>query len=534
MDIQLDAFAGVCEKSTYHADGSEHGPGISGTLSKTADILGHILTQPMSLCLARYTRIFVMPIKPGYYKQKNTLFLEVTYRVALFAINTMTTLIVLPPTLIGALLRTASYPAKRDFIWYGPKEKQPSEQAQDLDKNTISVMTYNMAAMPDFISTRNLLRPTLERAREIPDALEAANELPDFICGQEVFHTEAAKVIADKLQKKGYSSIIHNVGPQISKLNSGLFLASKYRLSNVCFYPHPYHRGFIERQANKGVLIATAHIGEKLIVIATTHLSGGAPGGGALPRSVQIKAVMSHIDRYVQQMLAEKKQIEGVFLSADTNIAPTYTNDSHRDTNGHLIISQNPEWYLNPMLHSCSCEGFLSQPSNNPVNKNKEIAKLALINLQKTIPNIDQIKDQKAWNNYIQSVKTIKNGGLCPKASDSCAFLTKELPHKLGGPFPIDLYEHDVDSLEQAIDGSVVDMRFPSPTHLNTTDPDNQPAVTKPVRLDFNFVRTKKGFTNSDYLGQPKSLGSKVVHLRHTPSDHHPVRTIFSLRSNDS
>ena len=529
MDINLDAFIGISERSTYHLDGSEHGSGMLGAIAKKIDALGHILTNPMSLCIDHYVRIFVVPIKPGYYRQKNTLFLEVAYRVALFAINTMTTLIVVAPTLIGMLLRASTYPAKKDFIWDGPKTKQDNEDIQDLDKNTISLITYNMAAMPQFVSTRNLLRPTMERAQEIPDALAAAEELPDFICGQEVFHTQAAEVIAEGLKKKGYSSIIRNVGPQIFGLNSGLFLASKYRLSNVCFYPHPYSRGFIERQANKGVLIATAHIGKKLVVIATTHLSGGGPEGGALPRSTQVKAVMAHIDRYVQKMLTENQKIEGVFLSADTNIAPTDTNDCQRDDKGHLIMSQEPEWYLNPMLHARSSTGFLSEPSNTLKNSKQEIANQALMNLQKTLPNANRITDPNAWDRYIESVKTIQSADLCPKASDPSAFLAKELPYKLGGPFPSDLYEHDLDSLEKAMDGSVVDMEFASPTHLNTNDPDNQPAVTKPLRLDFNFVRTKKGFTNSDYLRQPKSLGSKVLHLRYTPSDHHPVRTLFSI-----
>ena len=532
MDLSLDAFIGVSERSTYHPDGSEHGSGISGAFAKKADALGHILTTPMSLCIDRYVRIFVVPIKPGYYGQKSTSLLEVAYRVALFAINTITALIVLAPTLIGTLLRVSTYSAKKDFIWQGPKEKQPSEDTQDLDKNTISLMTYNMAAMPQFISTRNLLRPTMERAQEIPDALAATEELPDFICGQEVFHTQATEAIAEGLKQKGYSSIVRNVGPKICGLNSGLFLASKYRLSNVCFYPHAYTRGFIERQANKGVLIATAHIGKKLVVIANTHLSGGAPGGGALPRSAQVKGVMAHIDRYVQKMLTENQKIEGVFLSADTNIAPIDTSECLRDDNGHLTISQEPEWYLNPMLHARSSTGFLSESSNTPKNSSQEIAKQTLMNIQKTLPNIDQITDPNAWNHYIHAVKTIQNGDLCPNVSDPSEFLKKELPHKLGGPLPPDLYEHDLDSLEKAMDGSVVDMEFSSPTHLNTNDLETQSAVTKPLRLDFNFVRTRKGFTNSDYLGQPKSLGSKVIHLRRTPSDHHPVRTIFSIANN--
>jgi hypothetical protein len=515
MNISTDPFIGIRRRSSYHQDGSEHGCGLLGALSRKADAVGRLLTRPMSLCIDCYVRVCVLPIKPGYYKKKSVAYREIAYRVTLFFMNTIAMVIVVLPTLVGILLRVSSYPKKKDFIWYGAKKPEAAENSQHLNKKTISIMTYNMAAMPQFISRRNLLRPTMERAQEIPQAIASAHaDLPDFICGQEVFDAEASELIANGLIDKGYSSIVRNVGVQMFGLSSGLFLASKYRLSNVCFYPHAYHRGVIEHQANKGVLIATAHIGKKQIVIATTHLSGGAPGGGFLPRSVQIKGVMAHIDRYVQEILNKNQTLEGVFLSADTNISPTETV--------HERVVQEPEWYLNPML--CKGSSLSFNPQTLQKNAAQEAAECLLKELHTTLPKTDEIMKPNAWHKYLRSVQAIHHGGLYPKVTDLSTYLREELPKKLGGPFPPDLYDHDLDSLEKAMDGSVLDMELSSLTH-----PDHP--VTKPVRLDFNFTRTKKGFINADYLRQPKNLGSTVVHLHSTPSDHHPVQTIFALET---
>lgn len=486
----LEAFDSMPAKTSYLSEGKEH----SSVHAERLDVFGHFLTTPATWWINGFSRVFLLKYKPGWWGQKSSAPCEVLYRVALLITGIVGLPLALLSTLFGGSLRSIASLYKRDFIFH----QQPVRAGKNWELSNpkeCSIMSYNVQLMAEFLVSINRQRPTLERVHEVSKAIIKHN--PDIVCLQEVFHTGAAAILDRDLYAKGYH-IIRNVGHQSLGLNSGLFIASKYELSNVQFIQHPPLQDGIDKVASKGMLLATAKIGKKNVVIANAHYSNA--GTKDLPnhviRAAQSLAMTARIDKYVKDMMSKGVTIDGVIFNTDANIGPTsFEEDDDKRT---PKPSLDPEWHLINRLHADL--DSLSIPKGKDYNK------------------------LKAWSGFVKKVK------------QTYADIAKDLPAnnkldfvKNGGPLPSSLYTHDLQTAtnyNDAIKGSFIDLN----AHPELVW--GKKTAAYPVRLD--FIMSRKPFTH-----QGKTLGQLKMHsFAITPmlsddgrltSDHHAVKAKFDI-----
>lgn len=376
----LGAFEQVPARKAFNPNGKEH----SNCFAAGIDSVGHKITWICSFFLTGVVRTFVLDFKPGFWGQSSSAAREVSLR----AIYTLGLIALSPIALLGAIvggaLRSCASLAKRDFVLHQQTDKKvPAAASRSAAmRNKISIFSYNVLLMPEFITRRNKQRPSEERTGEIADAIIAQDA--DFVCLQEAFNTESTEILDKRLFAAGYN-VVRNIGHSVTGLNSGLFLASKHRLEDVQFFEHPGLKAGVDSHANKGVVLSTSVVNGKRVVIANTHLNGGgsSPAGSATARgyssrAAQVLAVTSHIQKYIKD---QGRNIDGIVLSGDTNISPTYYGG--RDKDGRLIPKIEPEWFL---------AGRLQQ-------RLQEL----------TIPKVESMDDPKAWEIFVRQVDKIKD-----------------------------------------------------------------------------------------------------------------------------
>lgn len=101
-------------------------------------------------------------------------------------------------------------------------------------ESPLHIRTHNVGFVPTFISITGDLRHPAIRAKELVESILHDPCKPDIIFFQETFHEDATQILCEGI-KEEYPYIIHNVAPQISGLNSGSMVASKYPIENVQF-----------------------------------------------------------------------------------------------------------------------------------------------------------------------------------------------------------------------------------------------------------------------------------------------------------
>lgn len=500
-----DCFVCIPQLDAYYDNGLKFGAGIKGSIAERVHSLGLALIKPSEAGLFYY-------FKSKQFAAKLSRSLEDrVYQTALCIAGLA--LLVLGSGLysIGRIALACTQSLKKDFVWVKPKK--PFEIMEPIEQ--LHIMTFNLAGVPDWLAARNYVMPVSKRIAHVMPALEKECEvnaisLPDIMCFQEMFDERACETLALELKKKGYDSLVYDVGASSINLNSGLFLASKYPLSDVAFYPHPI-KGGIEQYANKGLLIATVHVGDKRFIVANTHLNGGAPGGGYLPRAIQIKAIQAHLDRYIQQRLDKGQRVDGAFLSGDMNIAPI-------DTDKDQLIFEF-EWYLHQLIADPEKAATYLNATSKHYSYKKAVESLKQLELN--LPKAEDVMNPKAWEKFLYHVQSIRDAGLFKISEELETFLEKELPLKKGGPLSSDRWHHDVTTLDKALEGSSLDME-------TSYKLDSQ--VTEPKRLDYNFVRSKKGLEDSDLFFSPKHITTQVLSLKGL-SDHFPVCSHFCLKN---
>lgn len=459
-------------KISYNINGMEH----SSVHAARLDKLGHVLTKPASWWLTGVSRVFLLDVKAGWWGQKSSKFKEGLFRVCLAILGLVTLPFVLIGLVFGAPFRAFASLSKKDFILH-------KSSTCHAPSSTLKILSFNTLLMPEFITRRNLQRPTMERVHEIAYAL--IEKAPNIICLQEAFHTEALEILDKELHRKGYS-VVSNVGHQVLKLNSGLFLASKYDLSNVQFFQHPLKAGD-DAFANKGLLLATAQIGNKTVVIANTHLNGG--GNDAFPgyvcRTAQLITLTERVDKYVLDTIAAGKNVDGVILCGDTNISPAYYDG--RDGKGDLIPTIEPEWLLSNRI----------------------------------LPLKNALDMDKGWNAFSAKVKALFNElKQLSQTMDKNAFVAA------GGAFPSQLYPHHVKSHAQALLGSTIDLGSSPQVGWGTA------VKAQPELVDFITAR-KPIFVNGKSYASATVSDVEIVPMLSCEgricSDHHAVSATLSF-----
>lgn len=476
----INYFNKIEPKIHFNQNGYEH----ASTTAYWVDQIGHIFSISATAWLETFSRTFLLEYKPGWWGQSKYALIENLYRSYL-AINLITTLPIAGiGTLVGTPLRLLAGISKKDFVIRSLTET-PSI---DKNQNSLSTLSFNTLLMPEFLTLRNKQRSTMTRVNEIVQYLLKRKD--DFICLQEVFHTEASEILAESLQKAGYHTISH-VAHQSLGLNSGLFMASRgHPLEKIEFYEHPALKIGVDRWARKGTLIATASVNGKKVVLANTHLNGGGEENGVrsyVARAAQILALVHHIEKYIEKRRAEGTTVDGVILCGDTNISPTF----YKTESGKKIPVLEKEWFLTNALHQ----------------------------IKETLPLPEDPSKSFGWSSFCIKTKEIFDSLFSKQSVEENIeqFLNAHVTQ--GGPFPSNLYPHDIKSAKEALAGSTLDLDTSPEVGWGTK------IAAQPERVDFITLHSSyKGLKikKNEILSGQNEHGQAL-------SDHLPVGAVIDF-----
>lgn len=114
------------------------------------------------------------------------------------------------------------------------------------------------------------------RVQAIAHFIATQKPMPDIVLGQEFSALHAQDVFVEEMKKRGYRYFIIDRAPHPVFNNSGLLVASKYRLSDVQFIPYPYSDRCGGGRINQnGALMCTVvdGKGQSLLRIINVHLN---------------------------------------------------------------------------------------------------------------------------------------------------------------------------------------------------------------------------------------------------------------------
>ena len=309
----------ITPMSHYFPNGSNHANRLAGAV----DWLGHKLTYTISLALMDVTKIF-RAIHLDLHDQCT----KVPYEIGMRMLRASRVVILMPINLtiglVGVALRALATFARTDMTFVAPKTLPLSSEPC----KKLRVRTFNVAMTPNFITVPNGVRPVDERIKEVANAMIARLSAGDHItCVQELFHTEAAEYLVQRLKKEFPDLfIIYNVAHNRLVLNSGLLIASKYPLTAPLFWKSPRSEGY-STFANIGHLIVTVLLSStQKLVLSNTHLNTDGDQlsdnyTGAKCRKEQFQYIETHMQEYLVQNPSQNNlNLIGYLHSGDFNM----------------------------------------------------------------------------------------------------------------------------------------------------------------------------------------------------------------------
>lgn len=233
----------------------------------TADYLiqaSRLMSKPYMWTRAQMARLY-SPFTPGEFGQKDTLLGEVIYRNVLAE----TIWHMLPHAfIVGELAigpRYMSYALRDDSYHFLEGTREPIAHSD----RAFSLMNMNICFLPGELP---LLFGGVSSAAERIDQIAALikENDPDVLCLYEAHEVDSTYSLYEAL-KDEFAYFYVDIGPDWMEFNSGLFVASKFAISDVNFKPFQYLG--MQSQINKGYFEFTIHDDEKpLAKIYSTHL----------------------------------------------------------------------------------------------------------------------------------------------------------------------------------------------------------------------------------------------------------------------
>lgn len=521
-------------QTNYYENGSLYGEGVIGIAAKFFNQVAVSLRAPSCYFLSLFSRGILLDFCPGNFMQATSKVLETSLRIMNFSIGFFGFIILSPIFIVSMGISGVCSMRKKDFVVSQNVEDAPLKKVDSL-----SMLSFNMGLLPEFISIRNKLSSPLSRAKKIPQELqrcllEQNMKMPDIIFGEEVFDELSSLSLCKDFKGLGYSTVVYDVGSKAFGLNSGLFIASRYKLSNIMFFPHPFVSNNSESWANKGVLFATAQVGEKKVVVSLTHFNGAAPEGDSIVRATQSITSSVFMDYYLNLHFKNENQLEGVFFSGDFNIAPIIKSERERshflnslgiDPREHELFDViDPEWFLSSLIDLDLSEEKLDELmerfhcfKENNLNE----ARALIRKIQLAVPKRWIKRKREDWKEFFILTKK-----LLEKISP-VAILKSDLDRIVdGGCMPNRAYLHDVKSYRDAQIGSSINMNC----YLNDgTFKDQKKAIMDRSRVDFNMLRTNVGFEEFKDFKVPRHSKTEILSLSEVVSDHRPVLSYFDV-----
>lgn len=244
---------------------SIHWPGFSS--AEKADFfldISKYMSKPYMWARSSFSRLYT-PFTLGKFGQFDSIYTEIAYRNMLFEV-----LLSVAPTTI-AMGELAALPRLLSYSLRGEPFHAIKGELKDKKTNKREFTLFNMnicflpGELPLFFGG---VAPAAERVSGIASLI--LNQNPDVICLYEVHEVNSAYALYQKL-KKDYAYFYLDIGPSFLEMNSGLFVASKYKVVDPLFKPF-YYLG-MQNQINKGYFSFKIVDEDKTIAqIYTTHL----------------------------------------------------------------------------------------------------------------------------------------------------------------------------------------------------------------------------------------------------------------------
>lgn len=237
------------------------------TFAQLADVFiqtSRLMSKPYMWTRARMARLY-SPFTPGQFGQRESVISELIYR----AVLAETVWNMFPQTLIIGELAAAPR-----FLSYTLRDATQDEIKGDKEPvshshRTFTLMNMNICFLPAELP---LLFGGVSSAAERVDNLTAfiKEHDPDVLCLYEAHEVDSTYALCEAL-KDNYAYFYVDIGPSWLELNSGLFVASKFAMTDVKFKPFQYLG--MQSQINKGYVEFTIHDKERpLATIYSTHL----------------------------------------------------------------------------------------------------------------------------------------------------------------------------------------------------------------------------------------------------------------------
>jgi endonuclease/exonuclease/phosphatase family metal-dependent hydrolase len=156
--------------------------------------------------------------------------------------------------------------------------------------NTLTIATFNACLMEGlFAPTTGGVVPPFDPAGGHQTRVEAIAERigkqgPDVFVGQEFYDLRGIREFIKEMKRYGYTSFAYDPSPHLLCLNSGLFVASKRKISNVTFNPFILRDRAGKAKFNRmGTLAFTVLDAQDkpLVRIYNAHLNAPAPNAQA-------------------------------------------------------------------------------------------------------------------------------------------------------------------------------------------------------------------------------------------------------------
>lgn len=271
---------------------------IGDYLKKQTFRLASYLTDPICKAHELFRRIYVVDVlNPTAFKVSN---LVRKFFISLGIVVNLS--LAIGSTVPGICLRgVASCLEKEPFIYY--RGKLPDEQLQE----SFSLLSWNICCVAGGYSISDGgVMPWSFRIDKIVETITQQNA--DFISLYEVFDTASGFYLYEKLREK-YAYFYFNIGPRAIGTSSGIFIASKIKITDPEFTPFPKHM-LVGRTKNseKGVFSFTIQTSKENVKIYATHLQHSEEpqyptDEEVWARSKEMKLIMDKIDQEVGSII---------------------------------------------------------------------------------------------------------------------------------------------------------------------------------------------------------------------------------------
>ncbi|MEC7839378.1 MAG: endonuclease/exonuclease/phosphatase family protein [Chlamydiota bacterium] len=265
--------------------------------------ISRYMSKPYMWVRANLARIY-SPYQPGKYGQYSTTFGEIMYRNVLAE-----TLLTIAPMAL-ALGEMAVFPR---YLSYSLRGEDYHYIVGDGDTkqfdSSFSILSLNICFLPGELPLLfGGVSPSSERIEAVASVISEKD--PDVVCLYEVHEIDSAYELFLKL-KKDFAYFYIDIGPDYLEMNSGLFVASKFKIENPEFKPFQYRE--MQEQINKGYFEFTLVDEDSAFAkIYTTHLQ---PYRKRIDEQIRKKEIQEIIDDIVQDNVSCP-----VILCGDLNI----------------------------------------------------------------------------------------------------------------------------------------------------------------------------------------------------------------------